>query len=77
MQQRIREAFAEKSKDVQLIGTVEVDEYIGGLEKLTQIQETSCRTWWNGQVTVVGVKDRETKIVRTQVIDDCKFILNP
>ena len=34
MQQRIREAFAEKDKDALLSGTVEVDEtYIGGLEK--------------------------------------------
>ena len=74
MQQRIREAFAEKGKNEMLAGTVEVDEtYIGGLEKnkheSKKLHEGRGGT---GKSIVVGVKERKTKKVKAEVINNTK-----
>ena len=74
MQQRIREAFAEKDIDALLSGTVEVDEtYIGGLEKNKhEYKKLNAHRGGTGKSIVVGVKERELKKVKARVIDNSR-----
>ena len=72
MLHRIREAF--DMGDDQLSGTVEVDEtYMGGLEKNKHNdKKLKAGRGAVGKTAVIGAKNRETKKVKAEVIDDTK-----
>lgn len=38
----------------------------------TQIQEIECWRWYSGKSAVIGVKERDTKKVKAQVIENTK-----
>ena len=72
MQQRIREAFAEKGAEILFSGEVEVDEtFVGGLEKnkheSKKLHEGRGGT---GKSIVIGAKERDSKKVTAKVIRD-------
>ena len=71
MQQRIREAFAEQGAST-FGGPVEADEtYMGGLEKNKHAKDKlKIGRGAVGKTAVVGVKDRETKIVAATVVSE-------
>jgi len=72
MQQRIREAFAEQGASVIMGGPVEVDEsYFGGKRENMPISKRKAMTGRGpvGKTAVVGMKDRQTKQVRADVVE--------
>ena len=74
MQQRIREAFAKAEDGNRMSGIVEVDEtYMGGKESNKHESKKLKRgRGGTGKSIVVGVKERESKKVTAQVIDNTK-----
>ena len=71
MLQRIREAFAEMGPAVRFDGPVEADEaYFGGLQKNMHAKKRKKLSGRGtaGKTAVVGVKDRETKMVAAKVV---------
>ncbi len=75
MQQRIREAFAEQGDAVIMGGPAEDDETaVGGIRKnMSNAKLRELRGTGRGSVgkaIMVGVKDRETKQVRAEVVDN-------
>lgn len=71
MMQRIRKGFMQNT-GVKLPGPVEVDEtYIGGLEgNKHESKKLRAGRGTVGKKAVVGIKDRETKSVRAEVVED-------
>lgn len=71
LMQRIRKGFMQNT-DVKLPGPVEVDEtYIGGLEENKhEAKKLRAGRGAVGKKAVVGVKDRATKNVRAEVVED-------
>ena len=71
LMQRIRKGFIENTGD-KFSGSIEIDEtYIGGLEKNKHgDKKLNSGRGTIGKKAVVGLKDRETKQVRTEVVED-------
>ena len=70
MMQRIREGFLE-NQGLPLPGPVEIDEtFVGGKEKNKHAHKKLGPDHMHGKAVVVGIKDRETKKVRVEVVSD-------
>ena len=71
MLHRIRDAFESRSA-FKMVGPVEIDEsYFGGLEKNKhRNKKLNAGRGTVGKVAVVGIKDRQTKEVRAQVVSN-------
>ena len=73
MQQRIREAFADQGPPVLMQGPVEVDEtFMGGKRRNMSNAKRKTLTGRGtvGKTAVVGAKDRRTKRVSAQVVEN-------
>ena len=73
MLHRIREAF-ENQTPFKMVGPVEIDEsYFGGLERNKHLdKKLNAGRGTVGKTAVVGIKDRQTKEIRAQVVPDTK-----